>query len=118
MSVWRHSFSLLGPLAVALALAAPAHADQGRERGRGQERADQRDDDRSPRQRRQDTLSDSIRRIERATRGQVLSAERMQSDGRDINRIKVVDDNGRVRVYLDDPQSRGSNPAPTRDDDD
>lgn len=66
--------------------------------------------------RRDDALSDAVRRIERSTRGEVLSAERMQSDGRDVNRIKVVDDRGRVRVYMDDPQQRGD--RPTRDDDD
>jgi RPA family protein len=45
----------------------------------------------------------------------------MQSDGRDINRIKVVDDTGRVRVYLDDPQQQRQRPRPrppTRGDDD
>jgi hypothetical protein len=65
--------------------------------------------------RRDDALADSVRRIERSTRGQVISAERMQSDGRDINRIKVMDERGRVRVYMDDPQQRGR--SPTRDDD-
>ncbi|MGH8033477.1 MAG: hypothetical protein ACREO8_14250 [Luteimonas sp.] len=65
---------------------------------------------------REDGLSDSVRRIERSSRGQVLSAERMQSDGRDVNRIKVVDGRGRVRVYMDDPQQGGR--LPTRDDDD
>jgi hypothetical protein len=65
--------------------------------------------------RRDDDLSDSVRRIERSKGGQVLSAERMQSDGRDVNRIKVLDDRGRVRVYMDDPQQRRQ--APTRDDD-
>ena len=34
----------------------------------------------------------------------MLSAERVQYDGRDINRIKVMDDRGRVRVYMDDPR--------------
>lgn len=70
-----------------------------------------------PRQRpqRDDSLADSVRRIERSTRGQVLSAERMQSDGRDVNRIKVMDNRGRVRVYMDDPQQRRG--GPTRDDD-
>jgi hypothetical protein len=63
-----------------------------------------------------DALSDAVRRIERSTRGQVLSAERMQSDGRDVNRIKVVDDRGRVRIYMDDPQKPRGRP-PTRDDD-
>ncbi len=51
-------------------------------------------------------LSDAVRRAERATRGQVLSAERVQYDGRDLNRVKVVDDRGRVRVYWDDPQAK------------
>ena len=61
----------------------------------------------------QRALSDAVRRAERATRGQVLSAERVQYDGRDLNRIKVVDDRGRVRVYWDDPQAQ---PAPHRND--
>lgn len=54
----------------------------------------------------QRALSDAVRRAERATRGQVLSAERVQYDGRDLNRVKVVDDRGRVRVYWDDPQTQ------------
>jgi hypothetical protein len=54
---------------------------------------------------RDDALSDSVRRVERNTRGQVLSAERIPYDGRDVNRIKTVDEHGRVRVYMDDPQS-------------
>jgi hypothetical protein len=102
-------------IAAVLAASAPARADEPKDRGRSVDRGETRDNGRTSRQRRQDTLSDSIRLIERTTRGEVLSAERMQSDGRDINRIKVVDDNGRVRVYLDDPQRRR---APTRDDDD
>ena len=69
-------------------------------------------------------LSDAVRRAERATRGQVLSAERVQYDGRDLNRVKVVDDRGRVRVYWDDPQAGQGEPEEdqprgrrTRDDD-
>ena len=75
-------------------------------------------------QRSDDALSDSVRRIERSTRGQVLSAERVPYDGRSVNRIKIVDGRGRVRVYMDDPQSRpeppqpGLQPPPTRGDDD
>jgi len=34
----------------------------------------------------------------------VLSAERVQFDGRDLSRVKVIDERGRVRVYWDDPQ--------------
>jgi len=74
-------------------------------------------------------LSESVRRAERS--GQVLSAEQVQSDGRDVNRVKIIDDRGRVRVYWDDPsqqqQGRGGRqddgkkrqePPRTRSDDD
>ncbi len=54
---------------------------------------------------RDDALSDSVRRIGRSTRDQILSAERIPYDGRDVNRIKTVDEHGRVRVYMVDPQS-------------
>ena len=80
----------------------------------------------------QDSLSDSVRRAARDSRGQVLSAERVPFDGREMHRVKVLDDRGRVRVYMDDPQRtrRGgedrnddddrtrSRRRPTRDDDD
>ena len=49
-------------------------------------------------------LSDAVRRAQRA--GQVLSAEHVQYDGRDVNRVKIVDDRGRVRVYWDDPAAQ------------
>jgi hypothetical protein len=70
-----------------------------------------------------DPLSDSVRRIERSTGGQVLSAERVPFDGRNINRIKIVDERGRVRVYMDDPQAQprqapDHRDPPTRGDDD
>lgn len=71
-----------------------------------------------------DALSDSVRRVERSTRGQVLSAERVPFDGRDVNRIKAVDDRGRVRIFMDDPRSgRAPEPdsparSPTRGNDD
>lgn len=69
--------------------------------------------------RRETALSDSVRRIERTTRGQVLSAEQVPFDGRNVNRIKVVDDRGRVRVYMDDPETDPDRrQPPTRDDDD
>ena len=71
----------------------------------------------SPRAARNDALADSVRRVQSRTGGQVLSAERVPYDGRDISRVKVVDDRGRVRVYMDDPSSRRA-PRPTRGDDD
>lgn len=68
---------------------------------------------------RRDALSDSVRRVQSRTGGQVLSAERVPYDGRDINRVKVVDSRGRVRVYMDDPEARTRRAAlPTRGDDD
>ena len=75
----------------------------------------QRDDDRGSRDRRQDprsSLSDAVRRVERDTRGEVLSAERVQYDGRDMHRVKVVDDQGRVRVFMQEPRhDEGERPA-------
>ena len=69
--------------------------------------------------RNEDALSDSVRKIERSKRGQVLSAERVPYEGRNLNRIKVIDDRGRVRVYMDDPQQPPPPArAPTRGDDD
>lgn len=71
----------------------------------------------------QRALSAAVRRVESQTGGQVLSAERVPFDGRDVSRIKVVDASGRVRVYMDDPQAprdrrvRPEDRSPTRDDD-
>lgn len=101
------SLLLVASLAAA-GQAVAQHDDDGRQ-GRGHDR---RDDHRS--------LSDSVRRYERESGGgQVLSAERVPFDGRDVNRIKVVDSSGRVRVYMDDPQQRGGreNDRPTRRED-
>lgn len=100
---------LLVLLAALSATAGTAWAQQGRgggqERGeRGGERGDDRGHERGDDRR---ALSDSVRRVERRTGGQVLSAERVPYDGRDVNRVKVVDSSGRVRIYMDDPQSRG-----------
>lgn len=55
-------------------------------------------------QRNPSSLSDSVRRAQRETGGQILGAERVQYDGREINRVKVMDDRGRVRYMDDDPQ--------------
>ena len=74
-----------------------------------------------PPQRERGSLSDAVRRVERNTRGEVLSAERIQYDGRDMHRVKVVDDQGRVRVFMQEPQRRDGNGGrpqrPPRDDD-
>ena len=121
------------PLVLLAALSAgaivPAWAQQEPQRGQdrqGQSPPSRRDQDtggqRAERTRGQDSLADSVRRFERSRGDRVLSAERMQSDGRDVNRIKAMDDRGRVRVYVDDPQRRGPQTPPradrTRGDDD
>ena len=136
----RRRLPLLLILLAGASVVVPATAQQ-RERGRhapptaesredGEDRAPMRMPQSSPRAERpfqeprrdrnrgQDALSDSIRRIERNTRGQVLSAERVPYDGRSVNRIKVVDDQGRVRIYMDDPQDGAPPAVPTRGDDD
>jgi len=79
---------------------------------------DRRDrDDRHNRGEDHRALSDAVRRVERRTGGQVLSAERVPFDGRNVNRVKVIDSSGRVRVYMDDPQGQGQPPRPQDEDD-
>ncbi len=133
---------LLLALLASLSVAVMASPQQGeRKHGRGdQQQAQHQPDTKKDHGRNDDAMSDSIRRVERATGGQVLSAERVPYEGRSVNRIKVVDGRGRVRVYTDDPtqstgtqsdarpprasQSNGSRSKsrqgkrPTRDDDD
>lgn len=59
-------------------------------------------------------LAAAVRRVERRTGGQVLSAERVPYEGRSLNRIKVVDATGRVRIYMDDPAvARAGRDVPT-----
>ena len=87
-----------------------AQDEQGRgdappSRDRGASRAD----DRGHRS----SMSDSVRRVRNETGGQVLSVERMQYDGRDINRVKYVDDRGRVRTMDVGPVRRNAD-APSR----
>ena len=107
-------------LAVLPALSAQA-GPQSQDRGRNQQRDDSGDNRKDSRS----SLSDAVRRVERDTRGEVLSAERVQYDGRDMHRVKVVDDHGRVRVFMQDPERRADSrdqrgrqaARPTRDDD-
>jgi hypothetical protein len=49
-------------------------------------------------------LPETVNRIERETGGRVLSAQKSQRGGREVNRIKVLTPEGRVRVMWDDPQ--------------
>ena len=59
-----------------------------------------------------DALPDSVRRVERETGGEVLRAEPMQRDGREVYRLKVLTADGRVRVMQDDPNAPRDDPPP------
>jgi hypothetical protein len=95
--------ALMGANAVAWAQPEPQAQQHSPARSHDQQRARTEQQRRHP----QPTLSESVRRAER--NGQVLSAEQVQSDGRDVNRVKIIDNKGRVRVFWDDatqPQDR------------
>ncbi len=86
-------------------VAAPVSADPRKGNGNSDQ----------PRVESKSSLTDSVRRVERQTGGEVLSAEPMQRDGRQVNRVKVLTNDGRVRVVqVDTQQNRGkkSPPAP------
>lgn len=51
-------------------------------------------------------LPESVRRVERQTGGEVLRAEPMQRDGREVYRLKVLTSDGRVRIIQDDPSDK------------
>lgn len=55
---------------------------------------------------RRSELPESVLRAERETGGQVLRAESMQRDGREVYRLKVLTPDGRVRTMRDDPRER------------
>ncbi|MBS7458212.1 hypothetical protein [Coralloluteibacterium stylophorae] len=50
------------------------------------------------------SLRESIRRVERETGGEVLQARPTPWNGREVNRVKVLTPEGRVRVVTDDPR--------------
>lgn len=113
----RLLFRSVHPLALLIALSgvsAVAWAQSG-----AQENPPSQRQDNPPPKSSRISLSDSVRRAQRETGGQVLGAERVQFDGREINRVKVMDDRGRVRYMDEDPQrgrSRSSNDRSNNDD--
>ncbi len=126
----RHppSLTLLAIALLALLPALPAFADP---QSNGGNRGGRQQQDNNGGRNDHNSLSDAVRRVERDTRGEVLSAERVQYDGRDMHRVKVVDDQGRVRVFMQEPRhddderparrdgdARRQAPPPPRDDDD
>lgn len=104
------AFVALLALAGMVVVVADARAQaQGQGQGRGHddrgERSGQREQgfprSNDARDNNHNSLSDSVRRAQREPGIRVLSAERVPFDGRDINRMKVIDERGRVR-YMDD----------------
>ena len=87
-----HPMLLLGTGAALAQSAPPPHAPPPQREPPAQSR--ERDDG---------GLRDSVRRVERQTGGEVLRAEPMQRDGREVYRLKVLTADGRVRVMQDDP---------------
>jgi hypothetical protein len=55
------------------------------------------------------SLPESVRKAERQTGGAVLSAEPVQQDGRQVNRVKVLTNDGRVRVMEMEAEPRRGN---------
>lgn len=117
----RHPLLSITLLAALSTPAAGAWAQSGR--GESRERPEppaRQEEPPESRAQRSSSLSDAVRRVQRETGGQVLGAERVQFDGRDINRVKVLDDRGRVRYMDDDPQRTSEaaerrRTAPSRD---
>jgi 3-phenylpropionate/cinnamic acid dioxygenase small subunit len=76
-------------------------------------KADGKDTNDQPKVESKISLTDSVRRVERQTGGEVLSAEPMQRDGRQVTRVKVLTNDGRVRVMqVDQQQNKKPPPAP------
>jgi hypothetical protein len=91
-------------LACACCVAGPAWAQQGeRQQGGGRQPRGGFDDE-STGSRNQ--AAAAVRRAQAESGGRVLGAERVQFDGRDIMRVKVMDESGRVRYMDDDPSTR------------
>ncbi|MBD9479248.1 hypothetical protein [Pseudoxanthomonas sp. PXM02] len=92
---------------------AAVHAQDDRGRNDAppsRERGLPRNDDRGHR----NSMSDSVRRVRSESGNQVLSVERMQYDGRDVTRVKYIDDRGRVRTQDDMVPSRRDVDSPVR----
>lgn len=96
-------FTAIVVFLVAAIAVAPATADQRKGSGNGSD---------APRTETKSSLTDSVRRVERQTGGEVLSAEPMQRDGRQVNRVKVLTNDGRVRVMQVDTQRKSDKKAP------
>jgi hypothetical protein len=55
-------------------------------------------------------LPASVRRVQRETGGEVLKAQPIQRDGREVYRVKILTPQGRIRVVEDEPWRDGPPP--------
>ena len=89
-------------IVTALALAAPKSTLADWRKGY----VPQRSEDRAPRARRPPvTLDNAVEDVRSRRRGRVLSAESTRRKGRDVHRIKILTDDGRVRNLYMDPET-------------
>ncbi len=105
---------LLSAAVLALATSAAAWAAGGGDRG-DQGKAHDRSQVSTQAEPADNNLPDSVRRAERETGGQVLRAQPIQRDGREVYRVKVLTPQGRVKVVENDreaPQAPANPPAP------
>ena len=60
-------------------------------------------------------ISDAVRQVRRSTGGQILGAEQVPYEGRNITRVKYMDDRGRVRYMdMDEHSGAGARREPQR----
>ncbi len=106
----QSSLTVLALLCAVPAVQAQQAQQAQPQRGHGRDQPTQAPDwmQQAPPPRGNDGASEAVRRAERDSRGEVLSVDRVQYDGRDMHRVKVVDDHGRVRVYMQDSGRGGS----------
>lgn len=107
-----HPMLLLGSGAAWAQASQPPQSPPPRQQAPQRDSADERESVRDrDGQRQRGGLPDSVRRVERQTGGEVLRAEPMQRDGREVYRLKVLTADGRVRVVQDDPGKPRDRPA-------
>lgn len=103
---------LLLPSAAVLALATSAAtwASGGGDRG---DKAHDRNHASTQAEPADNNLPDSVRRAERETGGQVLRAQPIERDGREVYRVKVLTPQGRVKVVENDRKAPQASNHPT-----
>ena len=114
----KHSFRIIALVVSLLAMSGSAWAGQAPAHAR-QENPQRVSVQRGSHEIGGDDLPASERRIQRETGGEVLKAQPIQRDGREVYRVKVLTPQGRIRIVEDDStQGDSAQPAeqsPSRD---